>query len=58
MAKDYFTEEDWDKAMEQFFKEGGKVQQIPYGVASEEATTNFWGKPKKKTKDDDSSQSS
>lgn len=54
MAKDYFTKEDWDKALEKFYKEGGKVQQIDYGVQSEEATTNFWGAPKKKKKDNDS----
>ena len=58
MAKDYFTKEDWDKALEKFYKEGGKVQQIDYGVQSEEATTNFWGAPKKKKKNDDSSENS
>ena len=55
MAKDYFSDEDWEKAMKNFVKEGGKIQQIPYGVASEDATTNFWGAPKKKKKDNDDS---
>lgn len=46
------TEQEYQQAMQDFLANGGKVQQIAQGVQSETATTNFWGAPKKKKKED------
>jgi len=47
-----YSEAEYQKAMEEFLANGGQVQQIARGVVSETATTNFWGAPKKKKKED------
>ena len=48
-----YTKEEFDQAMAEFLANGGKVQEIARGVQSETATTNFWGAPKKKKKEED-----
>jgi hypothetical protein len=44
-------EYDQEAAIAEFLAKGGVIQQIPRGVGSEQATTNFWGTPKKKSKE-------
>ena len=46
------TEQEFQKAMEEFLANGGEIKQIARGVVSETATTNFWGAPKKKKKEE------
>jgi len=48
-----YTKEEFDQAMAEFLANGGKVQEIARGVQSETATTNFWGAPKKKKKEEE-----
>lgn len=46
------TKEEYEQAMQEFLANGGEIQQIARGVQSETATTNFWGAPKKKKKEE------
>lgn len=46
------TEQEFQQAMAEFLANGGEIQQIARGVQSETATTNFWGAPKKKKKEE------
>lgn len=51
------TKEEYEQAMQEFLTNGGEIQQIARGVQSETATTNFWGAPKKKKKEEPTSDS-
>lgn len=48
-----YTKEEYEQAMAEFLAKGGEIQQIGRGVVSETATTNFWGAPKKKKKEEE-----
>lgn len=47
-----YTKEEYEQALAEFLANGGEIQQIARGVVSETATTNFWGAPKKKKKEE------
>ena len=48
-----YTKEEFDQAMAEFLANGGEIQQIARGVQSETSTTNIWGAPKKKKKEEE-----
>lgn len=48
-----YTKEEYQQAVAEFLAKGGKIQQIAKGVMSETSTTNFWGAPKKKKKEEE-----
>lgn len=46
------TDQEFQQAMAEFLANGGEIKQIARGVQSETSTTNFWGAPKKKKKEE------